>query len=502
MPYTLSIPGTSLSEDPTPHTIYALSIRTPLRTTVLPKRYSDFVALNTALTNSVGTAPPVALPSKAWSVLGGWSNIRNIGGRTVNNPELTERRRQGLEEFVKSIEEGPDPRWRETTHWRGFLGFGVPSNPRITSKAGADKGSAQEEADLRNGPAMTAPAWLDMHTTLRVLLHDARSYLARRDAATTAAAQHEAATQAKKCLVRANTAILKLDDALNGLAEGRGGIDKIGEGEIRRRRDLLRRARKERQGLDGVLSAWTSRSGAGSSSAEPTPIGGQKDALFNGQSSRFGTSPAGSGSSTPGAFPAGTSPSKGPARSGRVLGGPAKETNRTRELDNQGVLQLQQQIMQEQDQDVEDLHKVVRRMRELGVAINEELEEQKPLLEILDQDVDRFVCLAFTRVYTNVAQSRSKDKHCQGQDKEDQLSMESPVLVCHADLEEYYERDTQVELHLCITFMACSISRINKWVNTLSSLDSSYINPCSLIRPRPSLPLISSSWPTFSCSLS
>jgi len=82
------------------------------------------------------------------------------------------------------------------------------------------------------------------------------------------------------------------------------------------------------------------------------------------------------------------SPGKAP-RSGRVLGGPAKETNRTRELDNQGVLQLQKQIMQEQDMDVEELNKTVRRMREVGVAINEELEDQNPLLEMMDEDVDR-----------------------------------------------------------------------------------------------------------------
>jgi regulator of vacuolar morphogenesis len=240
---------------------------------------------------------------------------------------------------------------------------------------------------------MTAPAWLDMHTTLRVLLHDARSYLARRDAATTPAAQHEASAHAKKCLVRANTTILKLDDALTGLAEGRGGVDKMGEGEIRRRRDLLRRARKEREGLDGVLSAWVSRAG----SASDVPNSSQKDALFETRAGLgiSGTSPPSrSTAGIPGAFPGSTSPpSRAFGRPGRVLGGPSKETNRTRERDNQGVLQLQQQIMQEQDQDVEHLNQTVRRMKEVGIAINEELEEQKPLLEILDQDTDRYLCL-------------------------------------------------------------------------------------------------------------
>ncbi|KAB8343076.1 hypothetical protein FH972_022670 [Carpinus fangiana] len=73
----------------------------------------------------------------------------------------------------------------------------------------------------------------------------------------------------------------------------------------------------------------------------------------------------------------------------RVLGGPLKETDRTRELDNEGVLQLQKQIMQEQDLDVGDLTKVVQRMKEMGVQINNELELQNEMLGLLDQDVDR-----------------------------------------------------------------------------------------------------------------
>ncbi|OCL06799.1 hypothetical protein AOQ84DRAFT_296300, partial [Glonium stellatum] len=73
----------------------------------------------------------------------------------------------------------------------------------------------------------------------------------------------------------------------------------------------------------------------------------------------------------------------------RVLGAPAKETERTRELDNEGVLQLQKQVMAEQDEDLVDLAKVARRMREMGVQINEELVLQNQMLGLLDEDVDR-----------------------------------------------------------------------------------------------------------------
>lgn len=66
-----------------------------------------------------------------------------------------------------------------------------------------------------------------------------------------------------------------------------------------------------------------------------------------------------------------------------------KETAETRELDNQGVMQLQKQKMADQDLDVEELTRIVMRQRELGVAINQELEVQNEMLKRVDEDVDR-----------------------------------------------------------------------------------------------------------------
>jgi regulator of vacuolar morphogenesis len=138
----------------------------------------------------------------------------------------------------------------------------------------------------------------------------------------------------------------------------------MGDGEIRRRRDLIGAAKKEVEGLEAVLrSAAPTRSNQPSSapnaSAAATPE--SKADLFRGASKP----------------------------SGRVLGGPLKETERTRELDNSGVLQLQQQVMQEQDEDVMSLGKTVSRLKDMGIMINEELELQNEMLGILDSDVDR-----------------------------------------------------------------------------------------------------------------
>ena len=90
-----------------------------------------------------------------------------------------------------------------------------------------------------------------------------------------------------------------------------------------------------------------------------------------------------------GLFAGGQMAQRQSGRAGRVLGGPAKETERTRELDNEGVLQLQQQIVAEQDQDLVDLTAVVRRMRDMGVQINEELVYQNAMLDQFEGDVER-----------------------------------------------------------------------------------------------------------------
>ncbi|KAK5014729.1 hypothetical protein LTR60_003213, partial [Cryomyces antarcticus] len=50
---------------------------------------------------------------------------------------------------------------------------------------------------------------------------------------------------------------------------------------------------------------------------------------------------------------------------------------------------LQQQILAEQEDDVLDLGRVVRRMKEMGIQINDELAVQNQLLDLLDDDATR-----------------------------------------------------------------------------------------------------------------
>lgn len=72
----------------------------------------------------------------------------------------------------------------------------------------------------------------------------------------------------------------------------------------------------------------------------------------------------------------------------RVLGGgpPGGETDRTRALNNQGLLQLQQSDMEKQDDTVARLLESVTRQKQLGLAINDELQYHNQLLDQLDGD--------------------------------------------------------------------------------------------------------------------
>lgn len=339
----LSIPDSAILDSPKPHTVYNISIRLPLRTLTLQKRFSDFIALHSTLTAQVGIPPPGSLPHKSW-----FSN-------TVSNPQLAEERRKGLETYLQSINQAEDPKWRDTSAWRAFLN--LPSN--ASSKSSSASGLRNAISGAGGSVPITNPVvWLDHHRDLKSQLHESRLYVTKRDQATTTQAQHECGAQAKKHLVKAGTVIASLEQGLRNLSADAWGNEKLGEGELRRRRDLVESAKREKEGLENLLAAMITKSQVDQTVAKAQ----EKEALV------------------------GNAASSKPLSAGRVLG---RETDRTRALDNDGVLQLQKQLMQEQDEDVMVLGQAVRRQRELGIAIQEELQVQNEMLGMLDEDVTR-----------------------------------------------------------------------------------------------------------------
>ncbi|TAQ87045.1 hypothetical protein B7494_g4619 [Chlorociboria aeruginascens] len=359
-PLEISIPSTTLSTpaDSKPFTLYNITLRLPLRTFVVQKRYSEFATLHTSLTSLISSPPPVPLPAKSWF------------SSTTKSPELTEKRRIGLEEYLRAIAENPDRRWRDTSVWRAFLN--LPSNSGSGSaRSVRDDLTREVQRGLGGGERMVdSQVWLDGHREMKGLLHEARLFLGRRDGATSSKEQFEAGAGAKRSLVKAGALLQELDAGLKIVAEqekrgsttGNGG--KIGAGELRRRGDLLGSAKVEKEGLEKLAVSLAIKD-----QNSPITRNGSIAASEDDKNGLFGP-----GVSRPG---------------GRVLGAPVPETDKTRELDNEGVVQLQKQMMQDQDLDVEELAKIVRRQREMGIAIHEELELQNEMLQRVDEDVDR-----------------------------------------------------------------------------------------------------------------
>lgn len=70
------------------------------------------------------------------------------------------------------------------------------------------------------------------------------------------------------------------------------------------------------------------------------------------------------------------------------LQGKAKETDTTAELDNHGLINLQQQIMSQQDTELDQLEQSVVTTKHVALQINEETTLHNRLLDELDGDVE------------------------------------------------------------------------------------------------------------------
>lgn len=261
-----------------------------------------------------------------------------------------------MERYLQTINTASDSQWRNTSVWRAFLN--LPTSFAGHSNTKADNlHSALSGPGGAGAPITSSVVWLDCHKELKTQLHDARLNLTNRDQATNPQKQHEASTAAKSCLVKAGTMITALEDGLVNIqkaADSGWGAQKLGDGELRRRKDLIASARKERDGLEKLLNAMNQKAQLDHAVASIQ----DKQSLI--------------GSSKP--------------QTGRVLG---KETSETRELDNQGLVQLQKQKMADQDLDVDELRKIVQRQKQLAVEINEELEIQNKVIDMVNEDVDR-----------------------------------------------------------------------------------------------------------------
>ncbi|POY72682.1 hypothetical protein BMF94_4511 [Rhodotorula taiwanensis] len=348
---SLSIPSyVHLTTGSDPHVAYNVSVALPTRAYSIQQRYSAFDSLQQDLAKACGSAPPAPFPPKHPS---SWFRNPLSAGRHLSDEQLDERR-LGLERWLRAILADRDPRWRSSRVFKEFLA----APPESGAAAGGSDSADQSIPDKD----FSATAWTAEYTALEDAMRRLRTTLDRRDSQLLAnsSAAHSTAKEARTSLVDLVRRSGQLARGLQGLAR-----DGMTEGELQRRSAMIQRLQGEIEEL-GRKAGSAPKVGSGRrDDTDASAPSAARIALLNGHAS------------------------KPPAR---VLGAAATaslETPETRPLDNEGVMQLQQQYMEDQDTKLEALTAALRRQRHLGELINQELALQEEVLDQLEAGTDR-----------------------------------------------------------------------------------------------------------------
>lgn len=317
------------------------------RTWTIRQRYSAFEELGAALTLECGLPPPATLPPKRT-----WTHPF----MSASDERSLDDRRVGLERWLRAIVGAKDPRWRDARAFRDFLAIPVG---RQTFVKDSDKAGASPTTTF------TSQSWITEHGQLQGLARSIRALVGRRDAlASDPTAAHQANVEAKKSLASLVSRLGVLAQGLTDLSLG--GANVLSEGELRRRTDMVSALQDECEQLGKLTVA---------ARAAPALLrSGSRDSGASAQRNELLTPTASS--------------SKPPTR---VLGvkPPPVETAETRPLDNFGLLQLQQDAVERQDDRLAGLSAILRRQKDIGLAINQELAVQNELLDDLSGQLDR-----------------------------------------------------------------------------------------------------------------
>ncbi|KAF9363190.1 hypothetical protein BGX34_004694 [Mortierella sp. NVP85] len=420
---------------PKPHIVYRVEVHAAVRTWSVWKRYSEFEHLNERFEELFpGQPPPQGLPGKHW-----WQS-------TMDNPELLEERRAGLELYLRAILSHQDDKWRLTREWNEFLA--VPIGRSQTDLLASKRASTVSTSSGRNSPSLfshfnifgfggnqaapaedstgTSPAaaspmmnpgpapqtfttesWLEEYRTLQGVAREVRTLINKRDThlnRSEISASHNSTIQSKKLLTSLGLRIPALESGLTTLAMGAGGGRKgsvMSDGELRRRQDMLAELKDEREVLTKLVLANRQNEGVvgyqGAGSSAPASAGDRNSLLVAKNSRPLSNRSSGDEHTLVEAYHAesGSQPAGGFSRMpnprrvfGRVVQ-TVTESSETRGLDNEGLLILQQQQMQQQDDHIEQFSAILQRQKHIGLAIGQELDDQIHMLDELDRDVDR-----------------------------------------------------------------------------------------------------------------
>jgi len=265
-----------------------------------------------------------------------------------------------LEAYLRAILTTKDDRWRKAYTFLDFLA--VPSNTRQNNQnANTGESSSSSSSSVPPPPSTFTPqSWLAESTNLQSLLRLTRSALLKRDALASmadASGSRSSGIEAKRLLKEASGRLDGLESVLAGL--------KVGDGEKRRREEVVDNLKVERENLRRMIDAGVR------TNREPSTTASNMSNTQSMPGGLFGGMP------------------QTQVQPGRVFGRKAEETAETRPLEDRQLLQLQQSKMEGQDQQLGELSKVLLRQRKMGEEIHQEIGEQTDMLEDIDQEVGK-----------------------------------------------------------------------------------------------------------------
>ena len=322
-------------------TFFNVAVESGNRQWTLPKRYSDFVTLQAELAAELNAPLPASLPSKnTWSPRS-WLQ---------RDDSLLEERRAGLEVYLRSILNSKDARFRQSRIFTSFLEV-----PHSMSMSADD---------------YTPASWSEELSEQMSTARSIRAQFSKRDVIMADPSSSVPGSEIRQLSVDAKIRLASLVTATTKLTNGLSELGKKGlvQAELRRLTDGLTKLQDEVELLGKMAVASRRLPPTASVSSTSAPA---KEASPSARNDLLGSAAA---------------------RPARVLGkkaGPAAETDVTRPLDHEGLMQLQQTQMDEQDERLDAITAVLRRQRLIAGNIHEELVEQNELLGQLETEVDQ-----------------------------------------------------------------------------------------------------------------
>jgi regulator of vacuolar morphogenesis len=405
--HSLSIPKTATVSSGglmgAPVVTYTILIKLSNATSyTVTKRYSEFDAMHAQLmkdikamerTPSSLNEPPFPLPPKSL-----WKPSDGV---------FVEERRRGLENYLTGILYSKDVRWRRTLAWLSFLHV-----PKDLIPSNWDQPEASVFHLVSTQVPSTAPPsyqdWMREYAKCLELLREVRGCINERDrhagssSGQGIAASQVSANNGKKMLETLNAYITRLDSSLKQ-EESRNSSEKSWvQSWVEDQKDFLKRGLFSSSSEDLAHDAKKSKTSSDTSSpskakAQGGPIGQgellrRRDLLTNLCNERDHVrdqlnKPTADSSTSFAADRASLLKTSASSSSRRKFG--VQETDETRPLNDKQVLQLQRDMMDQQDEALESLSSVIQRQKQIGLAINQELEYQNQMLGDLDDTLTR-----------------------------------------------------------------------------------------------------------------